>query len=262
MLAAAAGLPGLERWQWAVGAADEAAAGTAGPTVMAAATADGWRRFVLEEVAAVPLLGNALRLRERGDAGISNMLASSCCSMAAACPEELLGTGHEGAAGAPCADLLPCNVQGRTDPARGGDLAAAAPAPSLPGPPVPSPCPARWRPELLRALAWRLGRRYGNGASEAREALVAQLGPWEVATPEMAKIEAVLFLPTEARALLRTCSYPACTNLAGDSEADLRLQSCGKCAAAAYCCRACQVVHWQVGHREACALLRPGTVEG
>ncbi|PNH10027.1 hypothetical protein TSOC_003274 [Tetrabaena socialis] len=280
-----------------VGAADDAAAGS---PEAAATAAGGWRRFVLEEVAAVPLLGDALRMRERKNAacsdGANNLLALSCCAMAAACPEEVLGAGREGAAGAahaPCADVLTCNVQGRTERTRGGDVAAAAPASSPPAAPASPPCPspAQWRPELLRALAQSLlAGGYGNEAGEALEALATQLevceagggdpckargeegeesreralaawGQLQAARPNMTAIAAVLLPPAEARALLRTCSYPACANLAGDSEADLRLQSCGKCAAAAYCCRACQVAHWRAGHREACALLGPGAVE-
>ncbi|PNH02338.1 hypothetical protein TSOC_011693 [Tetrabaena socialis] len=278
----------------AVGAADEAAAGAAGAAVTAAAAAGGWRMFVLEEVAAVSLLGDALRLAQFKDVdddfveGSLDSLALACCGVAAACPEEILGAGREGAAA-----VVPCGVQARTDPARGGDVAAAVPAPSPPAAPATPPCPspAQWRPVLLRALARSLGSGlYGKEAAEALEALAAQLGAWEAgggdpskargkkgkergkrllaalgrlqaATPEVARIAAVLLPPAEARALLRTCSYPACANLAGDSEADLRLQSCAKCAAAAYCCRACQVAHWRAGHREACALLGPGAVE-
>ncbi|PNH10026.1 hypothetical protein TSOC_003275 [Tetrabaena socialis] len=288
----------LDGGSGAVGAADEAAAGAAGAMVT---VAGGWRRFVLLEVAAVPLLGDALRMLERGDAACSddfnNLLALSCCAVAAACPEEVFGAGREGAADAswpPCGDVLPCGDQARAEPARGGDVAAAAPASSPPAAPASPRCPgpAQWRPELLRALARRLhGGVYGNEAGEALEALAVQLGAWEAgggnpckvrgeegeecreralaawrrlqATwPDMARIAAALLPPAEARALLRTCSYPACSNLAGDSEADLRLQSCAKCAAAAYCCRACQVAHWRAGHREACALLGPGAVEG
>ncbi|PNH10029.1 hypothetical protein TSOC_003276 [Tetrabaena socialis] len=271
-----------------VGAVGEAAAGAAGGTATAAAA---WQSFLLEEVAAVPLLTDALRLAARGvDKGFGFLtLALGCCSVAAACPEEVRGAGHEGAA-----DVLPCGVNGRTDPACGGNVAAAAPASSSPAAPAPPPCPgpAPWRPELLRALVQRLrARGYGNEAGEALEALAAQLEAWEAgdgdpckardegdterreralaawgqlqaAAPAMARIAAVLLPPAEARALLRTCSYPACSNLAGDSETDLRLQSCSKCAATAYCCRACQVAHWRGGHREACALLGPGAVEG
>ncbi|KAG2486375.1 hypothetical protein HYH03_014955 [Edaphochlamys debaryana] len=60
--------------------------------------------------------------------------------------------------------------------------------------------------------------------------------------------------PAEARRRLGlpACSNPACANLAGDSEAGLRLQQCGRCGRASYCCRECQTAHWRSGHKEAC----------
>ncbi|KAG2489442.1 hypothetical protein HYH03_012078 [Edaphochlamys debaryana] len=48
------------------------------------------------------------------------------------------------------------------------------------------------------------------------------------------------------------CSNPACANLAGDSEAGLRLQRCGRCGRVSYCCQECQRAHWRSGHKEAC----------
>ncbi len=55
--------------------------------------------------------------------------------------------------------------------------------------------------------------------------------------------------------LLRTCSYPRCASLEGDSEAGAegRLAACGRgCGGAWYCCRACAEAHWREGHAEAC----------
>ncbi len=55
--------------------------------------------------------------------------------------------------------------------------------------------------------------------------------------------------------LLRTCSYPRCASLEGDSEAGPggRLAACGRgCGGAWYCCRACAKAHWREGHGEAC----------
>ncbi|KAG2501943.1 hypothetical protein HYH03_000441 [Edaphochlamys debaryana] len=49
-----------------------------------------------------------------------------------------------------------------------------------------------------------------------------------------------------------SCSNPACINLAGDSEGELRLQQCKQCGRTAYCCRECQVAHWRTEHKEAC----------
>ncbi len=55
--------------------------------------------------------------------------------------------------------------------------------------------------------------------------------------------------------LLRTCSYPACVSLEGDSEAGAegRLAACGRgCWGAWYCCAACAEAHWREGHEEVC----------
>ncbi len=55
--------------------------------------------------------------------------------------------------------------------------------------------------------------------------------------------------------LLRTCSYPACASLEGDSEAgeEGRLVACGRgCGGAWYCCQACAEKHWGKGHQEVC----------
>ncbi len=55
--------------------------------------------------------------------------------------------------------------------------------------------------------------------------------------------------------LLRTCSYPACVSLEGDSEAGAegRLVVCGRgCEGAWYCCKTCAEAHWGEGHEEAC----------
>ncbi|PNH11147.1 hypothetical protein TSOC_002041 [Tetrabaena socialis] len=139
--------------------------------------------------------------------------------------------------------------------------------------------PGPWRPELLR---WRVPHLRASGCNkqaDAAEELAAQLEAWAAggsglgrsepdgecwkrllaawgklpaASPKIAEVARSLLPLAEARGVRRACSYPACANLAGDSEADLRLQSCGKCAAAAYCSRACQVAHWRCGHREAC----------
>ncbi|KAG2489972.1 hypothetical protein HYH03_011601 [Edaphochlamys debaryana] len=58
--------------------------------------------------------------------------------------------------------------------------------------------------------------------------------------------------PSEARQSLPVCSNPACTNLAGPSEASLRVKRCGGCEAARYCCRECQAAHWEAGHKREC----------
>ncbi len=55
--------------------------------------------------------------------------------------------------------------------------------------------------------------------------------------------------------LLRTCSYPRCASLEGDSEAGAegRLAACGRgCGGAWYCSRECEEAHCREGHAEAC----------
>ncbi|GLC46409.1 hypothetical protein PLESTB_001522600 [Pleodorina starrii] len=65
--------------------------------------------------------------------------------------------------------------------------------------------------------------------------------------------------PEEARRRLpRRCANPACTNLDGDSEAELRLQACSGCGEAGYCGRGCQVADWWAGHKEVCSGGRRG----
>ncbi|GLC68364.1 hypothetical protein PLESTF_000683200 [Pleodorina starrii] len=65
--------------------------------------------------------------------------------------------------------------------------------------------------------------------------------------------------PEEARRRLpRRCANAACTNLDGDSEAELRLQACSGCGEAGYCGRGCQVADWWAGHKEVCSGRRRG----
>ena len=46
-----------------------------------------------------------------------------------------------------------------------------------------------------------------------------------------------------------------CPNLAGASEAELKLYACSKCATARYCRQACQTAAWKA-HRAACKRLQ------
>ncbi|KAG2495186.1 hypothetical protein HYH03_006792 [Edaphochlamys debaryana] len=92
-----------------------------------------------------------------------------------------------------------------------------------------------------------------SGLSEA-----ADLGRGLGASPGPARLyagaTAVLASPAEARRALPGCSNPACTNLAGPSEAALSVQRCGGgCGGAArYCCEGCREAHWAAGHAEEC----------
>ncbi|KAG2488817.1 hypothetical protein HYH03_012616 [Edaphochlamys debaryana] len=130
---------------------------------------------------------------------------------------------------------------------------------------------APWRPETLRALTEGLCR------PEVEESLLVDLGraalcveAWasgEEADALRAVRERVseptksydlaehMVSPAVARSRLglKACAYPACANLAGDSEAGLRLQQRGRCGRVSYCCRECQMAHWRAGHKEFCA---------
>ncbi len=61
--------------------------------------------------------------------------------------------------------------------------------------------------------------------------------------------------PEALDGMLRTCSYPACVSLEGDSEAGAEgwLAACGRgCGGAWYCSQACAEAHWREGHWETC----------
>ncbi|PNH07898.1 hypothetical protein TSOC_005594 [Tetrabaena socialis] len=204
------------------------AAGTA--ATLEAGCVEDWRLLLTQRVRAVPLLAAALRHGQEAQAQCGTVLATSCCAVAVACPRELRQ-------------------------AAGGSSA--------------------WRPELLRGLVPWLRASSFDRIADAVEALAELLEVWgadgsggsggeakqaherllrAVAVDSRARrLSATLVAPAEARALLRTCSFSACTRLAGDSEAEARLQSCARCGAAWYCCRECQVSHWREGHKEACA---------
>ncbi|KAG2492501.1 hypothetical protein HYH03_009166 [Edaphochlamys debaryana] len=141
-----------------------------------------------------------------------------------------------------------------------------------------------WRPEGLRAVAAALrgegsegeGQEEGEGGHGALavevERLARQLeagaegevdGGFAVGVPKDpcdsrclgAALSGLVVPPAEARRRLGlpACSNPACANLAGDSEAGLRLRQCGRCGQASYCCAECQRAHWRAGHKEACS---------
>ncbi|KAG2483385.1 hypothetical protein HYH03_017737 [Edaphochlamys debaryana] len=136
-----------------------------------------------------------------------------------------------------------------------------------------------WRPEAVREVTEVVRRMADDccsgGAPDAvrsanalatlvrhLDALASQLGRGRPAGREMAAsdplaaaLAPLVVSPAEARRRLGVppaCSNPACANLAGDSEAGLRLQRCGRCGQASYCCRDCQTAHWKAGHKEAC----------
>ncbi|KXZ41075.1 hypothetical protein GPECTOR_842g80 [Gonium pectorale] len=230
----------------------------------AAADAGGWRALLLEEMGAVTLLGAALELPGRAvelevtdDPAFQVRLVAACSAVAAivspACglrEQQAAGPAGPGPGGnTPSA--AGGHVRARSAVCSRGATAVAATAP----PPLP------WRPEALRAVAAHL-QCYGEDES-AREAegLAAWLEHGCVGSPPLPPLPgpgsplAALPAPAEVRSLslLRTCANPACANLEGDSEADLKLLSCGGCGEVGYCCRPCQTAHWRAGHKGECA---------
>ncbi len=59
----------------------------------------------------------------------------------------------------------------------------------------------------------------------------------------------------QALAALPRCAHLACTNLAGASEAQLRMRLCSACRVSRYCSAACQLADWRAGHKRVCAAL-------
>ncbi|GFR48902.1 hypothetical protein Agub_g10850 [Astrephomene gubernaculifera] len=247
---------------WVCGSASSTCGGDGGGCSMSGGSSE-WRRLLLTELDAVPLLGSVLQLYVstlqggRGTADVQPLpadeLVGTCCIVAAACPQQVRQAAVEGS----------------------------------------------WRPELLRALVRVLragqqpsedgGGGPGDGSSHggrggwdpvynAAELLAAQLEEWRDAgegghavvdedsgmrlfqavlpliSAELKALAAALVTPVELRrrGLLRGCGNPHCSNLAGDSEAEVKLKACGRCGQVGYCCRECQVAHWRAGHKEAC----------
>ncbi|PNH05231.1 hypothetical protein TSOC_008520 [Tetrabaena socialis] len=246
------------------------AADAAGP---ASCAADHLRLLLLEEIRVVPLLGGALRLAQHStvSSALRLSLAESCCLVAAMWPDEVRRATCASAAGADGGCVGATASEG---------VAAVAPPQLSPAPP---PRSSAWPPELLRALVPHLrkeaaeqvahgvlalaalleagdvgGGSCSSGGCDSKEAKVRErlltAVAWMHGTGAgRGRLVASLVPPAEARALLRTCSYRGCTRLAGDSEAEARLQACGRCGAAWYCCRECQLSHWREGgHKEAC----------
>ncbi|KAG2495879.1 hypothetical protein HYH03_006117 [Edaphochlamys debaryana] len=134
--------------------------------------------------------------------------------------------------------------------------------------------PFAWRSEGVRAVAAVLQRERGvQGIAEILRDLGAllgwtacgdgSLGAGQGSMQVVAKNGGVLAFDAaammvpleEARRRLGlppACANPACANLAGDSEAGLRLRQCGACGRASYCSREGQTAHWRSGHKEAC----------
>ncbi|KAG2489975.1 hypothetical protein HYH03_011604 [Edaphochlamys debaryana] len=130
--------------------------------------------------------------------------------------------------------------------AQGGETAGAG----LGGPSLSAlrgalgPGGALSEPELLALIEAVVG--CGGGASEGLSGELSGFAKF------IRRTVSLMPPPSEARRSLPGCSNPACTNLAGPSEASLRVKRCGGCEAARYCCRECQAAHWEVGHKREC----------
>ncbi|PNH00288.1 hypothetical protein TSOC_013899, partial [Tetrabaena socialis] len=221
-----------------------AAAGPVAETATAAAAAAGastagharaWL-LLLEDMRVVELLGGLMRLSKPWltDADASpyrTMLVACCYGVAAACPDAVLRAASSYAWPPELVRALPGGVRGHNSCAECAEALAA----------------------MLEGGGAGGG---GNGSEEqrcARERLLAAVARQQQQS-EVGTLAAVLVPPAEARSLLRTCAYRGCTRLAGDSEAEAQLQACGRCGAAWYCCRECQLAHWRDGgHREVCS---------
>ncbi|KAG2489973.1 hypothetical protein HYH03_011602 [Edaphochlamys debaryana] len=133
-----------------------------------------------------------------------------------------------------------------TEEAQGGETAGGG----LRGPSLSAlrrvlgPGGALSEPALLALIEAVVG--CGGGASEGP---LSELSPKALST--LASVS-LMPPPSHARRSLPGCSNPACPNLAGPSEASLRVKRCGGCEAARYCCRECQAAHWEAGHKREC----------
>ncbi|KAG2484017.1 hypothetical protein HYH03_017183 [Edaphochlamys debaryana] len=201
-------------------------------------------RSLAEEAAAVPLLGALMELAMRPDgqmpASGPKILGYSLVCLVDTCPQQVWACGKTGP---------------------GGGTGAEAGF-------EPGSAWACWRPEALRGLASML-RDTEPAISEILETLAVTLrgpptsdpglgrGTGSAATPVDAALAA---LREQASTVLPACANPACVSLAGDSEAGLKLQQCGRCGRASYCCRNCQTAHWRAGHKAVCGTAVAGGV--
>ncbi|KAG2485235.1 hypothetical protein HYH03_016021 [Edaphochlamys debaryana] len=189
--------------------------------------------FLVEECGAAPLLGAlldaALLEGEQGSwmgSTHADVFACSCLAVYARYPQLVVGARESG-------------------PDGGSNLLRVA-----------------WSPEALRLLATRVS----DALPEARQELedladrldqpaggqaAPALEPPPAAAPA-ADVVRLAALRAEAAALLPACANPACASMEGDSEADVRLQQCGRCRRVSYCCRECQTAHWKGGHQAVC----------
>ncbi|KAG2486796.1 hypothetical protein HYH03_014595 [Edaphochlamys debaryana] len=136
--------------------------------------------------------------------------------------------------------------------AEGAGGAAAAAAPSVVGPTVGL---------LRRAL-------HDGYADESTRRIVVKLAVLLLAPDRVNSVTgtrarfyrgatSLLASPAAAGLVLRRCSHPDCTHLAGPSEAAVQRQRCGGCMRARNCSQACQAAHWVAGHAHECRAAEP-----
>jgi hypothetical protein len=97
-------------------------------------------------------------------------------------------------------------------------------------------------------------------AEELRQLLSAQVVQLlaEFSTAAAAALPLLGSVPTVSELGGLLCNSPSCTNMQGVNEQQLVVagtKRCSACHCAVYCCKACQVAHWKMGHRQACKRL-------
>ncbi|KAG2489445.1 hypothetical protein HYH03_012081 [Edaphochlamys debaryana] len=222
----------------------------------------GWRRFLVEEVGAVPLLAAALRLAPKwrptggGSAHAVDVsmtrLVTACAAVAVAAPEAVRRAALAGAAASSAGSAA--RNRRRGPPSSGAQEGAA------------------WHPQHFEDLASKTADAPGiAGLALAVGAVVTQWRHGGTVTElHLSKLREGLrtlqnemcafdiqssarALPSleEARAMLPpTCAFPGCACLQGDSEAGLGLAGYAEGAAGAvYCSRGCATQHTGAGLR-------------
>ncbi|GFR44769.1 hypothetical protein Agub_g6100 [Astrephomene gubernaculifera] len=216
----------------------------------------GWFQLMLGDVEVVALLGAALQLGARGPRE-RGWLIASCCNAAsrftrqvqeAAVATAAAGRHRSGWHYETVCGLRPTGSGSRR---MQRELAAERAAAEALAAQLDS-----WTAETRAKHAWNGGDDCDVDVVDHESPSMQRLHAAGRATMslEVRGAAALLVSPAElrVRGLVRGCGNPGCTNLAGDSEAEVKLKACGRCGAVGYCCRECQVAHWRAGHKEAC----------
>ncbi|KXZ48138.1 hypothetical protein GPECTOR_30g234 [Gonium pectorale] len=274
-----------------VGAAAAAAAMAEATSPGAASAAESWRRWLrLGGGSPVPVLGMLLKDFRRLAWDHSNTKTFLGCLLAAAIAEPealraevLAAAGANGDGGASSRSSTSGGIEGGGHAGSGSSGQSAAPAAAAERVPLgssagPDPKCRRWGRDVLSALrgmdcvardpeleaqaACVMGLLMclcDENAGREHFDVLASLGLTHPAARGLVHWGAALLPPDQAAAgLPPACSNPRCTNLAGDSDADLAagpgagLRRCGGCRVERYCCVECQRAHWRAGHGAEC----------